>query len=165
MEQRFTKPDFCPGCGRDTSSSDAHCIFCWQEFRAPELVRWRNVYHAYNNVDALLAKSALESHGVTVRIRDENASRMMLHGHGMAVVQAVEGEHLQAQEVLRQIRGVRTDTEFVEWQSVKHRLGLGRMIALGTLTALAALAACAAGAWLSGAFESDAPSERPARAR
>lgn len=127
-------------------------------------MRWRNVYHAYNSVDALLAKSVLESHGVTVRIRDENASRMMLHGHGAAVVEAAEGEHLHAQEVLRQVRGVRTDTEFLEWQSLKHRVGLGRKLALGAVTALAALAACAAGAWLA-SLAADTPVERPARAR
>ncbi len=122
-------------------------------------MRWRNVYHAYNNIDALLAKSALESHGVTVRIRDENASRMMLHGHAAAVVQAAEGQHLRAQEVLRQIRGVRTDTEFLEWQSVKHRHSLARKIALGTAAALAALVACAAGAWFASNCE-DSTTER-----
>lgn len=161
----YIKPSNCPRCGRGTSSGPDHCIFCWREFRPPSLVRWRNVYHAYSPVDALLAKSALESHGVTARIRDENASRMMLHGHGLAVVQAAEGEHLRAQEVLRQIRGVRTDTEFLEWQAIKHGVGLGRKIVLGTLAALAALAACAAGAWLASGGAEDTGVERPARAR
>ena len=104
-------------------------------------VRWRNVYHAANSVDAWLAKSALESHGVCVRIRDEHTTRMMLHGHANTVVEAAEGDHWLAQEVLRQVRGVRTDTEFLEWQELKRRHSPQRKFLIGAMTVLAAAAA------------------------
>lgn len=104
-------------------------------------IRWRNVYHATNSVDAWLAKSALESHGVCARIRDEHAARLMLHGHSNTVVEAAEGDHLLAQEVLRQVRGVRTDTEFLEWQELTRRRSPQRKILLGAMSLLAAAAA------------------------
>jgi len=127
------------------------------------LVRWRNVYHASNSVDAWLAKSALELHGVCVRIRDEHASRMMLHGHSRVVVEAAEGDHLLAQEVLRQVRGVRTDTEFLEWQEIKRRRSPVRRMVMGALTAIAAATAIAAGTLVAASPYFDVASRRTAR--
>jgi len=130
----------CPKCLRESSGASDRCIFCWAQLN-PVPLRWRNVYHAVNSVDAWLAKSALESHGVCVRIKDEHAARMMLHGHANVVVEAAEGDHWLAQEVLRQVRGVRTDTEYLEWQELKRRRSPQRKLLMGALAMLAATAA------------------------
>lgn len=110
----------CPACSRLSECGSERCIFCWAPLES-RLVRWRNVYHASNSVDAWLAKSALELHGVCVRIRDEHASRMMLHGHSRVVVEAAEGDRLLRKRFCEGGRGVRTDTEFLEWQEIKRR--------------------------------------------
>lgn len=138
MFEAASKP--CPRCKRESSGESERCIFCWAPL-ASKPMRWRNVYHAVNSVDAWLAKSALESHGVCVRIKDEHAARMMLHGHANVVVEAAEGDHWLAQEVLRQVRGVRTDTEYLEWQELKRRRSPARKLLIGALAMLAAAAA------------------------
>ena len=130
----------CHRCSRESSGGSERCIFCWAPLTSRP-VRWRNVYHAVNSIDAWLAKSALESHGVCVRIKDEHASRMMLHGHTNMVVEAAEGDHWLAQEVLRQVRGVRTDTEYLEWQELKRRRSPQRRLLMGAMAVLAAAAA------------------------
>lgn len=62
--------------------------------------------------------------------------------HG--VVQVAQGDHLRAQEVLRQIRGVRTDTEYLEWQAIKHSRRVKRGLLIGAIAALAAAASITA---------------------
>jgi hypothetical protein len=52
-------------------------------------------------------------------------------------VQVADGEHLVAQEVLRLVRGVRTDTEYLEWQHLKHRRHMRKGLLIGALAALA----------------------------
>lgn len=103
------------------------------------LVGWRAVYHPYSYADAMLATSALQSHGFNARMSLQSAERT-LTGVARGVVQVADGEHLRAQEVLRQLRGVRTDTEFVEWQELKHRRRLRRGLLIGALAALATAA-------------------------
>lgn len=153
----------CPRCRLLCEAGSEHCIRCWTSLsKAP--VRWRNVYHAVNHIDAWLAKNTLEMHGVAARIRDEHATRMMLHGHGNAVVEAAESDHLLAREVLRQVRGVRTDTEFLEWQELKHRRPT-RKILLGALALLAAAAAAVGGSMLVSARTLEVTESRPSQAR
>lgn len=149
----------CPKCARESSSDGERCIFCWAALDAKP-VRWRNVYHAVNSVDAWLAKSALESHGVCVRIKDEHAARMMLHGHSNVVVEAAEGDHWLAQEVLRQVRGVRTDTEYLEWQELKRRRSPARKLFIG---AVAVVVAAAAAVITGTVLTHSAPSSRPVK--
>ncbi len=43
---------------------------------------------------------------------------MMLHGHANVVVEEADGDHWLAQECLRHVCGVRTDTEYLEWQEL-----------------------------------------------
>jgi hypothetical protein len=159
----------CPRCRRETSGDGERCIFCWASLTSKPM-RWRNVYHAVNSIDAWLAKSALESHGVCVRIKDEHASRMMLHGHTNMVVEAAEGDHWLAQEVLRQVRGVRTDTEYLEWQELKRRRSPLRKLVIGALAVVAAAAAATLTGTLlthttpgskSGSAPTSAPAGRP----
>ena len=149
----------CPKCARESSGESERCIFCWASL-SPRPVRWRNVYHAVNSIDAWLAKSALESHGVCVRIKDEHASRMMLHGHANMVVEAAEGDHWLAQEVLRQVRGVRTDTEYLEWQELKRRRSPLRKLFIGALAVVAAAAAATVTGTL---LTHTSPGSRPAK--
>ncbi|KAA0210982.1 hypothetical protein EDM80_12820 [bacterium] len=153
----------CPRCRKLCDAGGEFCIHCWAALSTAP-VRWRHVYHAVNHVDAWLAKNTLELHGVAARIRDEHATRMMLHGHGNAVVEAAESDHLLAREVLRQVRGVRTDTEFLEWQELKHRRP-ARKILLGALALLAAAAAAVGGSMLVSAFAYEASESRPSQAR
>lgn len=149
----------CPKCSREGSGEGDRCIFCWASL-ASNPVRWRNVYHAVNSIDAWLAKSALESHGVCVRIKDEHAARMMLHGHANVVVEAAEGDHWLAQEVLRQVRGVRTDTEYLEWQELKRRRSPARKLLIGAIAvAVAAAAAVVTGTVLT----HTTPNNRPVK--
>ena len=62
-------------------------------------------------------------------------------GHVGSVIEVAEGQHLFAQEVLRQLRGVRTDTEYLEWHELKHRKRRRTLItAVAAVTATAALA-------------------------
>jgi predicted amidophosphoribosyltransferase len=44
-------PKTCPKCARESSSECERCIFCWAAL-SPNFVRWRNVYHAVNSIDA-----------------------------------------------------------------------------------------------------------------
>lgn len=152
----------CPRCRRLCESGSERCIHCWAAL-SNRPVRWRHVYHAVNHVDAWLAKNTLELHGVAARIRDEHATRMMLHGHGNAVVEAAESDHWLAREVLRQVRGVRTDTEFLEWQELKQRKP-ARRILLGALALLAAAAAAVGGSMLASALSVEPVESRPSRA-
>lgn len=116
-----SRPEHCPSCGKPATGSEERCIFCWKSLAAPQAVtRWRDVYHAASSADALLANSTLASYGLTTRIRDEHFQRLMLGAAG-GVVQVAEEQHLTAKEVLRQVRGVRTDTEYLEWQALKQR--------------------------------------------
>jgi hypothetical protein len=97
---------------------------------------WRPVYHAYSYADALLATATLRSHGLEAHVLGHGAERALGWAHG--IVQVAAGQHLHAQEVLRQVRGVRTDTEYLEWHALKQRRTLRRGIVVAALVALAA---------------------------
>lgn len=135
---------FCPSCNKPVTSAE-RCIFCGSSLRfslAP--ARWKTVYHAYNSTDAQLARATLASHGLTVRIRDENGSVGMVLGHGATVIEALEDETHRARQVLREVRGIRTDTEYLEWQALKNegrsRFWL-RLVAAGLVASVTALLA------------------------
>jgi hypothetical protein len=116
------------------------CIFCGAGLLLESVSEWRAVYHPHSYADAMLATAALRANGVTTRLQQCNATRV-LFGQGGGIVQVAADEHAVAREVLRQVRGVRTDTEYLEWQALKHRpqrIGL-------VLVAVAAGAALAAG--------------------
>ncbi|MBX3474622.1 MAG: hypothetical protein KF754_09590 [Planctomycetes bacterium] len=132
----------CPACGKPAAGDGDHCIFCGANLLAG-VVGWRSVYHPYSYADAMLATSALQSHGFNARV-SVGLSERWLTGNARGVVQVADGEHLHAQEVLRQLRGVRTDTEFREWHEIKHRRTLRRGLMIGTLAALATAAGVAA---------------------
>ncbi|MBK9975779.1 MAG: hypothetical protein IPP14_13495 [Planctomycetes bacterium] len=122
---------------------------------------WRAVYHAYSYADGLLATSALRSYGLVARMACQGAERVLM-GSAHGVVQVAQGDHLLAQEVLRQIRGVRTDTEYLEWQAIKHGRKVKRGLLIGAIAALAAASSMAV-ALLSTAPER--PEVRPAQTR
>ncbi len=91
----------------------------------------------------------------------QGAERVLM-GSAHGVVQVAQGDHLRAQEVLRQIRGVRTDTEYLEWQAIKHGRKVKRGLLIGAIAALAAASSMAV-ALLSTAPER--PEVRPAQTR
>lgn len=149
--------EYCPACRKPAAGDGEHCIFCGAGLLTLPVNQWRAVYHAYSYADALLATSALKSHGLTARLSCAGAERA-LTGNANGVVQVASGEHLRAQEVLRQIRGVRTDTEYLEWQALKGRAAMRRGILIGAIAALAAAAGVAV------SLVAQAP-DRPASAR
>ena len=121
-----------------------NCIFCGASLLLRPVSSWRSVYHPYSYADALLASATLQAHGLTARLKHSNLERVLL-GHVGSVVEVAEGEHLFAQEVLRQVRGVRTDTEYLEWQQLKHAARRRRRALIGAVAAATASAAIAAG--------------------
>ena len=132
--QRLTH---CSNCSRPAAGEGDHCIFCGTSLLRETVRDWRSVYHPYSYPDALLAHSALLAHGVTTRLKHSNMERVLL-GHIGAVIQVAEGDHLYAQEVVRKLRGVRTDTEYLEWQELKRRKALHRKLLIGAVAAAAA---------------------------
>ena len=83
-----------------------------------------------------------EDYAETVRInRLFNPSVFKANAADMAPV----NEHLAAQEVLRKLRGVRTDTEYLEWQELKRRRGSTRRMIFAAMAAVTASVAIAAG--------------------
>ncbi|MBE7492086.1 MAG: hypothetical protein HS108_10075 [Planctomycetes bacterium] len=138
MRDTFRRLDVCPACGKPAAGEGDQCIFCGAGLLT-KAVGWRAVYHAYSYADAMLATSALQSHGLSARMTC-NLGERALTGASHGVVQVADGDHIAAREVLRQLRGVRTDTEYLEWQELKHRRHVKRGLLLGTLAALAAAA-------------------------
>lgn len=130
--------EHCPACRKPAAGEGDHCIFCGTGLLSVR-VGWRAVYHAYSYVDACLATSVLQSHGLTARMTCNGAERA-LTGGGHGIVQVADGDHWAAQEVLRQVRGVRTDTEYLEWQQIKHRRHVRQGLLIGALAALATAA-------------------------
>jgi len=157
---RATRLPDCPACGRPAAVEGQSCIFCGTTLVVRAVAAWRPVYHAYSYTDGWLATTALISHGLTARMSGQSADRA-LTGAQHGVVQVADGQHLEAQEVLRLIRGVRTDTEYVEWQALKHRRRVRRGLIVGVLAALAA--AVAFMALLADAPRKTHPSARRAR--
>jgi hypothetical protein len=131
----------CPACANPAAGDGDRCIFCGAGLVSSSVAAWRGVYHPYSYADGLLANATLLAHGVTTRLKQGTLERVLLGNMG-TVVEVAEGEHLYAQEVLRQLRGVRTDTEFREWQDLKQR-NLRRRIIMGTVAAATATAALA----------------------
>jgi hypothetical protein len=126
----------CRACGQAAAGDGDRCIFCGSSLLQEFVSSWRSVYHAYSYADGLLANATLMAHGVNVRLKHERP----LMGHVGSVVEVAEGEHLFAQEVLRQLRGVRTDTEYREWHELKNRR-LKRKLMLCAMAAATATAA------------------------
>ena len=142
FEGNAQRRNSCRDCSKPAAGDGEHCIFCGASLMLQQVHCWRSVYHPYSYADALLCNATLQAHGVTVRLKHSNVERVFL-GHVGSVVEVAEGEHLYAQEVLRQLRGVRTDTEYLEWQELKYRARRRRVLA-GTVAAATATAALAA---------------------
>ncbi|MBZ0135058.1 MAG: hypothetical protein K8I27_01640 [Planctomycetes bacterium] len=124
------------------SGEGDRCIICGNSLLLETVSNWRKVYHPYSYADAMLAHATLQAHGLTARHLHSNMERVLCSNAGGVIVVA-EGEHLFAQEVLRQLRGVRTDTEYMEWQECKQRKARRRRIIMGAVAATAALGAAA----------------------
>ena len=119
------------------------CIFCGNSLLIETVSNWRKVYQPYSYADAMLANATLQAHGLTTRHQQSNMERI-LHCNAGGIIEVAEDEHLYAQEVLRQLRGVRTDTEYLEWQEMKDRKARRkRALLVAVATATAALAAAA----------------------
>jgi len=140
--RELQRQDRCSACGQPAAGDGDRCIFCGAGLLSTVVPLWRSVYHPYSYADGLLANAALLAHGVTTRLKHGSLDRV-LSSNLTTVVEVAEGEHLFAQEVLRQLRGVRTDTEYREWQQIKQRARHRRLIA-------GAFAAATAGAALAG---------------
>jgi hypothetical protein len=138
-EENPQRSDQCRACGQPAAGDGGRCIFCGSSLLLERIYTWRSVYHPYSYADGLLANATLQAHGVNTRLRHER----MLIGQAAGVVEVAEGEHLFAQEVLRQLRGVRTDTEYREWQEFKQRRAKHRLMwcIVATATAAAAITA------------------------
>lgn len=134
----------CPACGKPAAGDGDCCIFCGAGLLLLPVNGWRSVYHPYSYADALLASATLQAHGLTARLKHSNVERALL-GHVGSVVEVAEGDHLFAQELLRQLRGVRTDTEYLEWQQLKHAARRRRRVLIGAVAAATASAAIAVG--------------------
>lgn len=154
MQGTFQRLDHCPACRKPAAGEGERCIFCGTSLLTRH-VGWRAVYHAYSYADAWLATSVLQSHGLAARMTSSGAARA-LTGAGQSIVQVADGDHWAAQEVLRQVRGVRTDTEYLEWQQLKHSRQMRKGLLIG------ALAAFAAAAGLGAALIANAPEPEPA---
>jgi hypothetical protein len=136
---RLQRLDHCPSCGIAAAGDGTRCIFCGVTLRLETVNEWRAVYHPHSYADAMLATAALRANGVTTRLEQCNLERVLL-GRAGGVVHVAADEHAVAREVLRLVRGVRTDPEFLEWQALKRRpprLGLALMVLVAG-TALAA---------------------------
>lgn len=121
------------------------CIFCGNSLLLETVSTWRKVYHPYSYADAMLAHAALQAHGLIARHEHSNMERV-LNSNAGGVIEVAEGDHLYAQEVLRQLRGVRMDTEYREWQEFRDRKARRKRALIGvvaTATATAAIAAAA----------------------
>jgi hypothetical protein len=138
MRGTVQRLDACTKCHKPAAGDGDQCIFCGASLLSRQ-VGWRAVYHAYSYADAWLATSVLQSHGFTTRMSCNMAERA-LTGSSPGVVQVADGDHLVAQEVLRLVRGVRTDTEYLEWQHLKHRRHMRKGLLIGALAAIAAAA-------------------------
>lgn len=135
----------CPACAMPATGDGDRCIFCGNSLLLETVSTWRKVYHPYSYADAMLAHATLQAHGLTARHQHSNMERV-LNSNAGGVIEVAEGDHLYAQEVLRQLRGVRTDTEYLEWQEWRDRKIRRRRALIGafaTATATAALAAAA----------------------
>ena len=146
----------CPACGMDATGDSDRCIYCGNSLLLETVSTWRKVYHPYSYADAMLAHATLQAHGLTARHLHSNMERILYSNAG-GVIEVAEGEHLFAQEVLRQLRGVRTDTEFLEWQEHKDRKARRRRARLGVVATATATAALAAAAVLGLLLESRLP--------
>jgi hypothetical protein len=130
----------CDACGKPAAGDGDRCIFCGRGLLSLRVAGWRSVYHPYSYSDALLANATLQAHGVNARVQHE---RLLTR----QVVEVAEGEHLFAQEVLRQLRGVRTDTEYREWTELKQRGARRRLLACAMAAAAATVAIAGLIAW------------------
>lgn len=133
----------CPKCRKPAAGDGDNCIFCGNSLQCQPILAWRSVYHAYSYADAILATSALQSHGLAARLSVQGAERALM-GASHGIVMVADGQHLRAQELLRQLRGVRTDTEYLEWQAIKGRQRLRKRVLASALAALAVAMAAAA---------------------
>ncbi len=129
----------CAACGKPAAGNGDRCIFCGAGLLLETVNDWRIVYHPYSYADAMLATAALRANGVTTRFQHCNAERVLL-GRAGGVVQVAADEQLAAREVLRLVRGVRTDPEYLEWQAVKRRRP--RMLLLVVALAAGATITC-----------------------
>lgn len=136
MQPRLTRLEHCPACAKPSAGEWERCIFCGHSLLSGGIEQWRTVYHPYSYADAMLASAALRANGVTVRV--ETGNLLMRHG---GVVQVAADEHPIAREVLRRVRGVRTDTEYLEWQQLKRRRGARSRLLIGAIAAGTAIAA------------------------
>ncbi|MEZ5993972.1 MAG: hypothetical protein R3E76_16685 [Planctomycetota bacterium] len=144
LEGMRVRSSLCYACGQPAAGECDRCIFCGSSLLLETVSNWRSVYHPYSYADALLANSTLLAHGLTARLRHSNVERVLM-GHVGSVIEVAEGEHLAAQEVLRKLRGVRTDTEYLEWQELKRRRGSTRRMIFAAMAAVTASVAIAAG--------------------
>lgn len=158
----FQRLEYCPACSRQAAGTWGRCIFCGHSLLLETVSEWRAVYHPYSYADAMLATGALRANGVTARLQQCNLERVLLGRQG-GVVQVAADEHVVAREVLRRLRGVRTDTEYLEWQALKGRRTLRARLLIGALAAGTALAAGAMLALFSGGIEAEAASTQSAR--
>lgn len=135
MRDAMTRLEHCPACRKPAAGEGPHCIFCGHSLMIGSISQWRTVYHPYSYADAMLASAALQANGLAVRMEHGN----LITRHG-GVVQVAADEHPIAREVLRRVRGVRTDTEYLEWQQLKRRRASFRLL-IGAVAAGTALAA------------------------
>jgi hypothetical protein len=135
------RADSCGACGKPAAGDGDNCIFCGRGLVSTRVAGWRSVYHPYSYSDALLANATLQAHGVNARVQHE---RLLTR----QVVEVAEGEHLFAQEVLRQLRGVRTDTEYREWHELKQRGARRKLLLYAMAAATATVAIAGLFAWV-----------------
>ncbi len=119
MEPELTRAEDCPKCEQPAAGESQRCIFCGHSLMLETIRSWRTVYTPSSYADAMLASTALESHGLVCHVQQCSIQR--LFAKAPTSVMVAKADYMQAQEVVRQVRGVRTDTEYLEWQEIKRR--------------------------------------------
>lgn len=136
---KITRRGACPACNQPAAGDGSRCIFCGGSLMAETISHWRSVYHSYSYADGHLAVTALRAHGINARVQQGSLERVIMGNTG-TVVQVAEGEHFQACALLRNLRGVRTDTEHQEWLALKARRQTRRAVLVGAVAAALAAA-------------------------
>lgn len=162
IQGNLQRLDECPACGMKAAGESDRCIFCGNSLLLETVSTWRKVYHPYSYADAMLARATLQAHGLNTRHLHSNTERILWSNSG-GVIEVAEGEHLYAQEVLRQLRGVRTDTEFLEWQELRDRRARRRRALIGAVATAALTAAAVWGLMLNERLPSARAAEQSPR--
>jgi hypothetical protein len=136
---KITRCETCPACRQPAAGEGERCIFCGASLLSETVSTWRAVYHSYSYADGHLAVAALRAHGINARVQQGSLERVIMGNTG-SVVQVAEGEHQQACALLRNLRGVRTDTEYQEWLALKARRQTRKAVLIGAVTAALAAA-------------------------